>query len=93
MTVLDLFALLVLAVLLVTIIAVWVLIAMLPGWIAGRRHHPQAEAINVCGWFGALTLGVLSPLAFIWAYTKSTDVQSPSGGLSTPTGPAMEGRR
>ena len=41
-----------------------------PGRIARKRNHPQAEAINVCGWWGAITLGILSPLAFIWAYTR-----------------------
>ncbi|MCK5354117.1 MAG: DUF3302 domain-containing protein, partial [Methyloprofundus sp.] len=35
---------------------------------AQSRNHPQAEAINVCGWFGAITMGILSPVAFIWAY-------------------------
>lgn len=42
----------------------------LPGKIATKRHHPQADAINVCGWFGVLTMGLLWPLAIIWAYTK-----------------------
>jgi cytochrome b561 len=39
----------------------------LPGAIARSRNHPQAEAINICGWMGILTL-VLWPLALIWAY-------------------------
>ena len=43
---------------------------MLPGRIARSRHHPQAEAIHICGWLGALTMGILSPIAYIWAYTK-----------------------
>ncbi len=42
----------------------------LPGRIAERREHPQAEAILVAGWIGLLTLGVLWPFALIWAYTK-----------------------
>jgi hypothetical protein len=28
------------------------------------------EAIHICGWVGALTMGILSPIAYIWAYTK-----------------------
>ena len=39
----------------------------LPGAIARARNHPQAEAINICGWMGLITL-VLWPLALVWAY-------------------------
>ncbi|MEK6248835.1 MAG: DUF3302 domain-containing protein [Planctomycetales bacterium] len=34
------------------------------------RNHPQADAISVCGWWGVLTMGLLLPLAYIWAYTN-----------------------
>jgi DNA-binding transcriptional LysR family regulator len=44
-------------------------IASLPGWIARKRNHPQAAAINICGWFG-LPTGVLWVLAMVWAYFK-----------------------
>ena len=70
MTALDFFALLVLLVLVAAGAAIWVLLAMLPGRIARQRHHPQADAINVCGWWGAITLGLLLPVACIWAYTN-----------------------
>jgi uncharacterized BrkB/YihY/UPF0761 family membrane protein len=70
MTGLDIFALIVLIVLILSGLAVWVLIAIYPGKIARQRNHPQADAITVCGWWGALTLGILTPLAFIWAYTN-----------------------
>jgi hypothetical protein len=46
------------------------MLAMMPGQIAKKRGHPQAEAINVMGWWGALTMGVLAPIAWVWAYTK-----------------------
>lgn len=68
---LDFFALIVLLVLLASIIAIWVIVGMLPGRIARSRSHPQADAINVCGWWGVITMGLLCPLAFIWAYTRS----------------------
>ncbi|MGB0599786.1 MAG: DUF3302 domain-containing protein [Rubripirellula sp.] len=67
---LDIFALIILLVLVAAIVGVWIALAMLPGRIARNRNHPQSDAINVCGWFGALTMGLLCPLAFIWAYTK-----------------------
>jgi hypothetical protein len=42
----------------------------LPGEIAHKRSHPQADAINVAGWLGLLTLGLLWPFALIWAFTR-----------------------
>lgn len=68
---LDVFALVVLVVLLGSAIAAWVVLGMAPGKIAKSRNHPQADAINMCGWWGAITLGILSPIAFIWAYTRT----------------------
>ena len=65
---LDIFALIILIVLVGVIVVIWVLLGMMPGRIAQSRNHPQAEAVNMCGWWGALTLGILSPVAFIWAY-------------------------
>ena len=68
---LDLFALLVLGLLIASFGAIWILLGMMPGRIARARQHPQADAINVCGWWGALTLGLLMPVAYIWAYTDA----------------------
>lgn len=56
--------------LLLLIVGVWVAVAIMPGRIAKKRGHPQAESINVCGWIGALTMGVFSPIAFIWAFSR-----------------------
>lgn len=70
MTGLDIFSLIVLLVLIVCGLAAWALLGMFPGRIAHQRNHPQAEAINVCGWWGAITMGLLTPIAFIWAYTN-----------------------
>jgi len=75
MTGLDIFALIILLVLLTVSVTIWVVLGMLPGRIARERQHPQADAINMCGWWGAITMGILSPLAFIWAYTRP-DVMS-----------------
>ena len=66
----EIFALIVLLVLVISALAIWAMLGMLPGKIARERNHPQAEAISVCGWWGAITMGILSPLAFIWAYTN-----------------------
>ena len=39
----------------------------LPGKIARKRNHPQADAVNAASWIG-LALGIFWPLAFIWAF-------------------------
>lgn len=70
MTALDIFALIVLIVLAAAVIVIWAILGMMPGRIARERNHPQADAINVCGWWGVITMGLLLPLAWIWAYTK-----------------------
>jgi type VI protein secretion system component VasK len=77
MTGIDIFALIILLVLLLTAVAVWVVLGMYPGKIARQRNHPQAEAIAVCGWWGVITLGLLLPVAWIWAYTKTTNENDP----------------
>ena len=66
----EIFSLIILIVLVVTFLACWALLGMYPGKIARQRNHPQADAIAVCGWCGAITFGILTPLAFIWAYTN-----------------------
>ncbi len=70
MTGLDIFALIVLIILIAAGLGIWALLGAYPGKIARERNHPQAEAIAVCGWWGAITLGLLTPVAFIWAYTN-----------------------
>lgn len=45
-------------------------LGLLPGRIAKRRNHPQAEAINVASWLGIITAGALWPFALIWAYYR-----------------------
>lgn len=48
----------------------FVAIASAPGRIAYRRHHPQAEAIDICGWLGLLfTGGIGWFVALVWAHT------------------------
>ena len=51
-------------------LAAWAMIGGYPGRIARARNHPQADAISACGWIGAITFGILSPIAFVWAFTN-----------------------
>lgn len=68
--VLDIFALVVMAVLVAVVIWLVVLLGPLPGKIAQKRGHPQADAINVLGWIGIITLGAPWLIALVWANTK-----------------------
>jgi hypothetical protein len=70
MTGLDYFTFVVLILLTVAGLAGAVFLASLPGKIAADRGHPQADAIRVAGWLGLLTMGLLFPIALIWAYTR-----------------------
>ena len=70
------FALFVLLVLAASVLAVWVILGMMPGRIARSRNHPQADAIAVCGWWGVITMGILLPVAFVWAYTRTSNFQA-----------------
>jgi heme/copper-type cytochrome/quinol oxidase subunit 2 len=59
----------------VVILAV-VKLGPLPGNIAKKRGHPQADAINVLGWIGVITLGVSWLIALVWAFTRSAEQHS-----------------
>lgn len=64
----DYFAWFVLIVIVVSIVVVFVALAMLPGKTARKNNHPNAEAINWAGWLGMLlTAGVLWAVAMVWA--------------------------
>jgi uncharacterized membrane protein len=69
--ILDIFALVVMGVLIAFVIFLVVLIGPIPGNIAKKRGHPQADAINALGWIGIITLGLAWPIALVWAYTRS----------------------
>ena len=68
--VLDIFALIVMVVIIAVVIWLVVLIGPLPGKIARERNHPQADAIYVLGWVGLITLGMAWLIALVWAYTR-----------------------
>ena len=76
--VLDIFAFGVFAVLLVAGVVIVVSLGSLPGQIAHKRGHPQAAAVTVAGWLGVATLGLLWPLALIWAFLKPA-AEPPAG--------------
>jgi membrane-bound acyltransferase YfiQ involved in biofilm formation len=71
---LDLFAWLVLAILVASAIAMVFIAGSLPGHIARKRGHPWSEAVTVAGWVTLFLGFVLWPVVLIWAYV---DVPSP----------------
>lgn len=58
----------------------------LPGALARKRNHPQAEAIGICGWMGLITI-VLWPLAMVWAHVVPGRMAG-DGAADPPAGAA-----
>jgi Protein of unknown function (DUF3302) len=65
---LDIFAWIVLIVMVLSTVAVVVFLAMLPGRIAKKRNHPWAAAVTVAGWVTLFLGFALWPVVLIWAY-------------------------
>ena len=72
----DAFAFLVFAVLIFVGVVVVVSLGKLPGQLAQKWGHPQANAINAMSWIGIATGGLLWPVAFIWAFTTPFGTKS-----------------
>jgi len=73
----DIFAWLVLIILIALAIAVFCALGMMPGYVARKRGHPWAQAVAVGGW-AALVFGlVFWPLILIWAFVDVPEKQEP----------------
>ena len=68
MSFLDLFAWIVLLILVVSAVAMIVIAGSLPGHIAKTRHHPQEQAVRMAGWITLLLALPQWPVVLIWAY-------------------------
>ena len=68
MSLVDIFAWIVLVVLIALLVAIFVLIGMLPGMVARKRNPPWAEAVSIGGWVTLIFGFVFWPLVMIWAY-------------------------
>jgi hypothetical protein len=64
----DIFAWIVLIILVASAIGVFCIAGWLPGHIAKSRRHPYAQAVTVAGWITIFFGFALWPIAFIWAY-------------------------
>jgi CBS domain containing-hemolysin-like protein len=66
----DFMAIVVLIIVPVVVIVVFWLVHVLPERFAEKRHHPQAEAIQVLCLLSLVFGGLLWPIAWLWAFTK-----------------------
>ena len=83
MTGLDIFTFIVFTVIIGSVVVAFVVLGRLPGQIAHNRNHPNADAISAAGWLGVITMGILWPLAFIWAYTNPVGAAPGAPGQET----------
>ena len=66
----DIFAWVVLFVIIASVVVVFVVLGMLPGKVARERQHPQVQAISVASWL-ALIFGFAAwPFVLVWAYLR-----------------------
>lgn len=68
MSALDIFAWIVLLILVASALAIFFIAGSLPGRIAKSRGHPWAQAVTVAGWVTLIFGFALWPLVLIWAY-------------------------
>jgi hypothetical protein len=68
MSFIDIFAWIVLIVVIATLVAAFVALGIMPGRIARKREHPWAQAVAVGGWATLICGFVFWPLVLIWAY-------------------------
>ena len=68
MSPLDIFAWIVLLILVASALAIFFIAGYLPGHIAKSRGHPWAQAVTVAGWVTLIFGFVLWPVVLIWAF-------------------------
>jgi hypothetical protein len=71
---LDIFALVVIFV--IVALAIWLVItiASIPGNLATKNNHSQVQAITTLSWLGVLTFGILWVVALVWAQIKEQSI-------------------
>lgn len=79
----DVFAWVVLLILVAAGVGIIVVLGMWPGKVAHARNHPQAEAIAIGGWLTLLLGFVLWPLVVIWAYVTPAQSSSSEDRLAS----------
>lgn len=67
---LDIFALVVIFVIVALVIWLVITIASIPGNLAKQNKHRQVQAITTLAWLGVFTFGILWIVALVWAQIK-----------------------
>lgn len=80
----DIFAWIVLLILVVSAVAMFFIAGSLPGHIAKSRDHPWAQAVTVAGWVTLICGFVLWPVALIWAYVDVPARRGTSSAAGAP---------
>lgn len=75
MSFIDIFAWFILVFLLPFGVAAFAALGMAPGYVAKKRNHPWAEAVEVAGWVTLICGFVFWPLALIWAFVDAPSRQ------------------
>ena len=78
----DIFAWIVLIILISVLVFVFCLLGWLPGHVAKSRGHSWPDAVRVAGWVTLILAFPLWPIALIWAYVDVPAARQP--GRTTP---------
>lgn len=78
MSVLDLIALLIIAIIVFLVGALLCYLGGLPGRVAKERNHLYQQAIAVGGWTTLILGGIGWPIVLMWAYVPSRQTDSES---------------
>ncbi len=70
MSFIDIFTWFVLAVMVLSIVAIFVFLGMWPIMVAKKRNHPQLAAIQVGSWVTLILGMALWPVILIWAHAN-----------------------
>ena len=81
---LHILALVIVAVMCLAVLAFAIFLAMLPGMLATKNHHPQTQSIRVLGFVG-LPTGFLWCIALAWALWKTPSSASVPHGDHSPS--------
>jgi len=82
---LHILALAIVLIMSLAVVAIAVILAILPGYLAAKNHHPQTSAIRVLGFVGL-------PTGFLWCIVMASALwKSPSGANIQPSDGASTG--
>jgi type VI protein secretion system component VasK len=66
----DIFAWVVLIVMIAVAVFIFAFMGMWPGMVAKKRGHPQAQAIQVASWVFLILGFAVWPFVLVWAYLR-----------------------